>query len=163
MSFGLKTAPDTFQRAMEIVLADLTFEICLCYMDYVICFGHTLAEHNDRLRTVLDRFRRHNLRVKLKKCRFVETKIAFLGHTVSKERISPDPQNVETVKNITAPICLKELQCFLGLASYCRFIANFTTIAAPLTKFTTKTTPFHCSDGCEHSFTELKRKLCSAR
>ena len=163
MSFGLKTAPATFQRAMEIVLAGLTFEICLCYLDDVICFGRTLAEHNDRLRTVLDRFRQHNLRVKLEKCRFAETKIAFLGHTVSKEGISPDPQKVETVKNITAPTCLKELRCFLGLASYYRrFIANFATIAAPLTKLTTKATPFHWSDGCEHSFTELKRQLCSA-
>ena len=75
----------------EIVLAGLTFEICLCYLDDVICFGHSLAEHNDRLRTVLDRFRQHNLRVKLDKCRFAETKVAFLGHTVSKEGISPDP------------------------------------------------------------------------
>lgn len=61
MSFGLKTAPATFQRAMEIVLAGLTFEICLCYRDDVICFGRSLAEHNDRLRTVLDRFRQHTV------------------------------------------------------------------------------------------------------
>ena len=31
-----------------------------------------------------------------------------------------------------------------------------------MTKLTTKATPFHWSDGCEHSFTELKRQLCSA-
>jgi peroxiredoxin len=77
---------------MEIVLAALTFEICLCYLDDVICFGRTLVEHSDRLRAVLLRFREHNLRVKLEKCRFAETKVAFLGHVVSREGISPDPR-----------------------------------------------------------------------
>lgn len=165
MSFGLKTAPATFQRAMEIVLAGLTFEICLCYLDDVICFGRTLREHNDRLRTILNRFREHNLRVKLEKCQFAQTKVAFLGHVVSKEGIRPDPIKVEAVKEIAAPTCLKELRSFLGLASYYRrFILNFATIAAPLTKLTTKAeskAPFHWSEECDNSFTELKRQLCS--
>ena len=39
MPFGLKTAPATFQCAMEVILAGLTFEICLCYLDDVIVFG----------------------------------------------------------------------------------------------------------------------------
>ena len=68
MPFGLKTAPATFQRAMEVILSGLTFEICLCYLDDVIIFGKNWKEHNDRLITVLTRFRSHNLRVKLAKC-----------------------------------------------------------------------------------------------
>ena len=57
MLFGLKTAPATFQRAMEVILSGLTFETCLCYLDDVIIFGKNLKEHNDRLSTVLTRFR----------------------------------------------------------------------------------------------------------
>ena len=53
MPFGLKTAPATFQHQMEVILAGLTFEICLCYLDDVIVFGQTLTEHNDHLKTVL--------------------------------------------------------------------------------------------------------------
>ncbi|CAB4036075.1 Hypothetical predicted protein, partial [Paramuricea clavata] len=55
---------------------------------------------------------------------------------------------------------------FLGLTSYYRcFIANFTTIAALMTKLTTKAAskiPFKWSEECENSFIELKRQLCSA-
>ena len=36
MPFGLKTAPTTFQRAIEVILSGLTFEICLCYLDDVM-------------------------------------------------------------------------------------------------------------------------------
>lgn len=46
MPLGLKTAPATFQRAMEITLAGLTFETCLFYLDDVILFSKTLIEHN---------------------------------------------------------------------------------------------------------------------
>ena len=49
MPFGLKTTLATFQRAMEIVLAGLTFETCLCYLDDVIIFGQNIEEHNNRL------------------------------------------------------------------------------------------------------------------
>ena len=131
MSFGLKTAPATFQRAMEM---------CLCYLDDVICFDRSLAEHNDRLRTVLDRFRQHNLRVKLDKCRFAETKVAFLGHTVSNEGISPDPYKVEVIQNIIAPACLKELRSLFRASHLLPpFYCEFATIAAlMLTKLTTK-------------------------
>ena len=52
MPFGLKTAPATFQRAMEIALAGLTFETCLCYLDDVIVFVRDLEEHNSRLRMI---------------------------------------------------------------------------------------------------------------
>ena len=58
------------------------------------------------------------------------------------------------------------MRSFLGLASYYRrFIADFATIAASLTKLTTKEasrTPFNWSDECEESFVELKRQLCTA-
>ena len=91
MPFGLKTAPATFQRAMEVILAGLTFEICLCYLDDVIVFGKTLTEHNDRLKTVLTRFRDNNLRVKLAKCVFASPQVTYLGHCISRQGVSPDP------------------------------------------------------------------------
>ena len=88
MSFGLKTAPATFQRAMEIVLAGLKYDSCLCYLDDVICFGRDLREHNVRLQAVLSRFRQHNLQVKLCKCQFNATEVSFLGHQVSQDGVS---------------------------------------------------------------------------
>ena len=166
MSFGLKTAPATFQRAMEIVLAGLNYDSCLCYLDDVICFGRDLREHNVRLQAVLSRFRQHNLRVKLCKCQFAATEVSFLGHRVSHDGVSADPEKVAAIRNISRPTCVKDVRSFLGLAGYYRrFIKDFATLAAPLTKLTTKqmsSRPFAWTAACDNSFTQLKQQLCAA-
>ena len=54
MPFGLTNAPATFQRLMECVLAGLTFEQCLIYLDDIIVFSATFPQHLERLRTVFE-------------------------------------------------------------------------------------------------------------
>ena len=78
MSFCLSTAPVTFQRSKEIVLARLNFVACLCYLDDVVVWGRTIQEHNERLRAVLSRFSKDNLRAKLFICTFAATQVAIL-------------------------------------------------------------------------------------
>ena len=54
----------------------------------------------------------------------------FLGHVLSADRISANPEKVEKVRDWPVPSNAKELHSILGLASYyCRFIPNFTRIA----------------------------------
>ena len=69
---------------MEIALAGLTFETCLCYLDDVIVFGRDSEEHNSRLRIVLKRFGEFNLKVKLSKCVFAAKQVCYLGHVISQ-------------------------------------------------------------------------------
>ena len=165
MPFGLKTAPATFQRAIEVILAGLTFEICLCYLDDVIVFGKTLTEHNDRLKTVLTRFRDNNLRVKLAKCVFASPQVTYLGHCISQQGVSPDPTKLTAVAKIPLPSNIKEVRTFLGLTGYYRrFIPNYATVAQPLTKLTSKEycNNFVWTDECTAAFDKLKQLLCSA-
>ena len=91
MPYGLSTAPATFSRAISIVLSDLTYEKCLCYFDDVIIFSKDNNDHCERLKTVLQRFREHNLRVKALKCSFGADKVVYLGHTVSSAGVHTDP------------------------------------------------------------------------
>jgi hypothetical protein len=52
---------------------------------------------------------------------------------ISADGIAPDPSKVEAIKNYPQPRTVRELQSFLGLASYYRrFIKDFTSIAHPL-------------------------------
>ena len=112
MPFSLVNAPTTFQRAMDLVLSGLSYVVCLCYLDDVIVFGLDFNEHYDRLKTVLERLRSHNLPVKLEKCTIAAHKVSFLGHVVSESGITLDPAKIEAVNNITSPCNIKDACSF---------------------------------------------------
>ena len=59
----------------------------------------------------------------------------FLGHILSADGISTNPEKVDKVRDCPVPKNAKELHSFLGLASYyCQFIPNFAHIAKCLHK-----------------------------
>ena len=58
---------------------------------------------------------------------FFNTCVLFLGHILSAEGISANPENVEKVQTLVVPKNIRKVQSFLGLASYYRqFIHKFT-------------------------------------
>ena len=163
MPFGLSNAPACFERLMELVLRGLLWEKCLCYLDDIIVMGKTFVEALDNLKTVFERFRNANLKLKPKKCVLFQTEVLFLGHKVTAEGITTDPSKVESVKTWPQPTSLSELRSFLGLVGYYRrFIPDFSEIAAPLTRLTQKFSKFVWSPQCTESFEKLKELLVSA-
>ena len=80
----------------------------------------------DRIELVFDRLKQFNLKIKPKKCQFFDTSVPFLGHILSAKGISANPEKVEKVRTWPVPKNIKEVQSFLGLASYYRrFIDKF--------------------------------------
>ena len=53
MPFGLKNAPATFQRALDINLFGARWQICLVYLDDVIVFSQDLEQHLAQFDTLL--------------------------------------------------------------------------------------------------------------
>ena len=141
MPFGLCIAPSTFQRLMQLVLAGLQWSVCLVYLDDIIIYSRSIAEHLYRLWLVLQRLRHGGLKIKPSKCHFLNKSVKYLGHIISAEGIRTDPDKTAVIHQWPAPTKLKELRQFLGFASYYRqFIKNFANIAAPLYKLTEKQT-----------------------
>lgn len=72
--------------------------------------------------------------VKFRKCEFWLSKMVFLGHLISKERIYVDLRKVEVILKWEQPTNIIEIQSFLGLVRYYqRFIERFSKIASPMT------------------------------
>ena len=129
--------PSTFSLAIGIVLSGLIYTHYLCYFDDVIIFSTNVSEHCERLVSVLQRFREHNLRVKASKCSFAAEKVIYLGHSISHEGIHTDPKKIEAIKALSSPTNLDSLRSFLGLSGYYRkFLPGFATLSAPLTELT---------------------------
>ena len=132
-AFGLKTAPSSFQRAMACCLEGLNWEIALCFLDDIIVFSRTFDEHLSRLRQVFDRLNLFKVKLKPKKCQFMKSEVAYLGHRVSAEGISADPKKIEAIKEWKRPTTATQVRSFLGLAQYYRrFVKNFSSVASPL-------------------------------
>ncbi len=137
MPFGLCNAPGTFQRLMEQVLTGLHWTSCLVYLDDIIIFSKTIEDHLGRLRDVFSRLRAAGLKVKPSKCHLLRRKVQYLGHIISENGVATDPEKTNRVAEWPTPAGAKDLQKFLGLASYYRkFIRNFAHIAAPLHRLT---------------------------
>uniref|UniRef100_A0A1U7YNC0 Uncharacterized protein LOC104248850 n=1 Tax=Nicotiana sylvestris TaxID=4096 RepID=A0A1U7YNC0_NICSY len=121
------------------------------------------AEHEDHLCVVLQTLKNQKLYAKFSKCDFWLNSVAFLGHIVFDEGIKVDGQKMEAVQNWRRPTTPTEVCSFLGLAGYYRrFMENFSSIAAPMTKLRHKAVKFQWSNACERSFHELKKCLTSA-
>ena len=162
MPFGLCNAVATFQRLMDLVLTGLNLEICLVYLDDIIIFSATPEEHLERLERVLQRLRSANLKLKPNKCCLMQTSVHFLGHIVSKDGISTDPEKVKLIKEWPTPTNLKQLRGFLGLAGYYRkFVEGYAKMASPLNNLMKKNRRFIWTDECEEAFNKLKQALAS--
>ena len=163
MSFGLTNAPGTFQRLMELVLKGLDWRSILVYLDDILIFTPTFEEHLEVLEEVFRCLRKAGLKLKPSKCFLLRNSVTFLGHKVSSEGVSPDPANVEKVRDYPRPTTVVEVRSFLGLASYYRrFVADFAKIASPLQDLTQKDARFQWSEQCETAFLQLRHALVSA-
>ena len=94
MPFGLTNAPATFQRLMATIFGDMNFDSVLLYLDDIIVFSATVEEHVTRLSKVFSRLREHGLKLKPSKCHLLWSSVKYLGHVVSADGISTDPDKI---------------------------------------------------------------------
>ncbi|KAJ0908417.1 putative nucleotidyltransferase, Ribonuclease H [Helianthus annuus] len=163
MPFGLTNAPAVFMDLMNRVCKAYLDRFVIVFIDDILIYSKTQAEHEQHLRLILELLHTEHLYAKFSKCEFWLQEVQFLGHTVNKLGIHVDPAKIEAVKNWVAPKSPSEIRSFLGLAGYYRrFISNFSKIAVPLTSLTQKERPFVWGPEQEESFQTLKDMLCNA-
>ncbi|KAA0040695.1 pol protein [Cucumis melo var. makuwa] len=163
MSFGLTNAPAVFMDLMNRVFREFLDTFVIVFIDDILIYSKTEAEHEEHLRMVLQTLWDNKLYAKFSKCEFWLKQVSFLGHVVSKAGVSVDPAKIEAVTGWARPSTVSEVRSFLGLAGYYRqFVENFSRIATPLTQLTRKGAPFVWSKACEDSFQNLKQKLVTA-
>jgi hypothetical protein len=122
---------------MNYVLRSFIGKICLVFLDDIIVFSKSKEEHLANLGRIFDLLKEADLKLGLSKCKFMCESVRYLGHVISANGITPDPEKIEILKNFKRPISVVEIQSFLGLASYYRrFIKNFADIAHPLIELT---------------------------
>ena len=163
MPFGLTNAPAAFMKMMNSVFRDFLDESVIIFIDDILIYSKDEESHRKHLRAVLERLREHKLYAKLSKCSFWQKGIEFLGHIVSDQGISVDPEKIRAIKDWPRPRSATEVRSFLGLAGYYRkFVKGFASLAQPMTRLTGKDVKFTWSEECGRCFSALKDMLTSA-
>lgn len=141
MPFGLKGAPGTFIRLMNMVLSGLIGTIAEVYLDDILVHAETHEALLDNLLTVFSRLRQHQLTVHLKKCEFGVTEVEYLGHNLTAEHNSAPTAQVRAIQEFPIPRNKKELQSFLGTCNWLRlYVPEASVYLSPLHNITTRKT-----------------------
>lgn len=174
MPFGLCNAPASFQRLMQTIFREDLLQILLVYLDDIIVYSDSIADHLKRLERVFQKLREHGLKIEAEKCQFFQSQVRYLGHVVSSEGVATDPAKTEAVSQWPTPRTLKDLRSFLGFASYYRrFVPGFAQTAAPLHQLTAEIsqkgtkkkgviTSERWEGECQRAFDDLRAALTSA-
>ncbi len=134
MPYGLVNAPSIFQDFMHEVLREFLHRFVIVYIDDILIYTRSPAEHRHHVAEVLKQLRKFHLFLKAEKCTFHQPTIQFLGYIIDSGGIRMDEGKVEAISSWPIPTTIKELQRFLGFSNfYRRFILNYSTITSPLT------------------------------
>ena len=114
---GLKNSSSIFQNCIESTLKGIKGVVI--FQDDVLVYGTTKDQYEKRMLAVKSRLREKIFTINEKKSNSKPvSSVSFLGYTVSKEGIAPNPKHVAKIKNAIPPSNIKQLESFVGLANF---------------------------------------------
>jgi hypothetical protein len=161
--FGLTNAPAVFMSFMNDIFWKYLDRFVQVFLDDILIYSRNEREHEEHLQIVLSCLRKNKLYGNLSKCSFFQKEIHYLGHIISGEGISVDPEKVKAIVKWLEPKNAHEVRSFMGRAGYYqRFVEGFSKIVKPITTFQCKGVKYEWTEECNSAFIELKRLLTSA-
>jgi len=123
--FGLANAPAAFMRMMHKILHPHRRN-SIVFLNDILIFSKTLAEHKTHVEGVLQALQNARLRLSKAKCVFGTLETLFVGFRVNRHGIHTEEKKVKAVRDWPTPKMPTELRGFLGWAGYYRkFVPKF--------------------------------------
>ncbi|BES94023.1 Reverse transcriptase (RNA-dependent DNA polymerase) [Nesidiocoris tenuis] len=166
MPFGLCGAAATFQRFIHEVTRGLDF--IYVFLDDILIASADEEQHLQHLKILFDRLQQYGLKVNSEKCVLGVDRLLFLGHDVSAEGLSPNPERVAPIVNYPIPKTTSDLRRFLGMVNfYNRFIPKAAELQIELQTVIAgrpkkDKTPLQWTPELDSAFSALKTALSQA-
>jgi hypothetical protein len=158
--FGLSLLPSHFQRNMNFIFNDLSFTFP--YLDNLPFASRSWEEHRDHALAIILRLNQVNLKIKPSSVKFGQSHLKCLGHLVSVSGIGISPAKVQAILDWELPTTGKQLQSFLGFATFIRrSIRHFADISGPL-ESVKNTTTIEWNDTLRACFDTVKEAVSRA-
>ncbi|XP_041360993.1 uncharacterized protein K02A2.6-like [Gigantopelta aegis] len=157
--FGLSSAPSCFQKMMSTILCNVPG--VQCFIDDVIVYGRTKAEHDRNLNLVLQRLTDAGLTLN-DKCEFNVPSLTVLGHVISKDGVRPNPDLVKAISDAPVPTNKDQLRSVLGLCGYySKFVPNFAARVQPMRCIQTAE-KFKWTEEANKAFKDIKSAIVNS-
>jgi len=142
MPFGLTNAPATLQRALDIILSGVIWLSCVIYLDDVIVYSKTKAEHIGHVDHVLRLLREAGVKLRLPECRFFRTTVEYPGQEIKPGRLGVMDARTRALREAHFPTTRTQVRSFVGMCNvFRRIVPSFARMAAPLTDLMGSTAP----------------------
>ena len=150
LPLGISSALEHFQRRMNEIFKGV--EGVLCYD--ILVFRMDKEQHNLRLAMVFERLCSAGVTLNPDKCKFLKSRLTFLGHVIDENGIRPDPEKIATTTKMQPPTSITELTRFLGMAYQLgEFSPHLATLTKPVRELLSKRNSwfceFHSHEACE--------------
>jgi hypothetical protein len=120
MTFGLKNAGTTYQRAMNYIFHELIGKIVEIYIDDVVIKSLNHDSHLEDVKRTLECTRKHGLKINPNKCAFGVSAGEVLRFLVHERGIEVGKKSMKAIDEVVPPTILKELQSLLGKINFVR-------------------------------------------
>ncbi|MBW0536151.1 hypothetical protein O181_075866 [Austropuccinia psidii MF-1] len=135
----------------------------LVYINGINIYSETWEDHVQYIDRVLSKCTPINTKISLNKCNFGQNKLLALGHKVLGLILAIDQNTVAAVLKKPVPKNIKEMQSFLGFASYYRnHIKNFSQITTSLYKLFSKDVLLEITKERRDVYERIKHELTNA-
>jgi hypothetical protein len=118
MPMGLTNAPATHQARLEEALGELINVVCVVYLDKIVVFSQSAADHKIHVCRVLNRLQAAKLYCSPKKTKLFRPEVKFLGHYISGDGIRSDNKKVAQVQDWLIPKSPRDVKKFLGTVQW---------------------------------------------
>ena len=167
MPFGIKSAPEVWQRKMHEIVEGLKGVEVIADDFLIYGCGPDLmsadSDHDRNLEKFLERAEKESLKLNAEKCKFKVDNVTFIGHKLSAEGLQADPNKVRAIVEMPRPQDAAGIRRFIGMVSYlAKFVPNLSVILEPLRKLICKETKFEWLKEHEDVFETAKRVISEA-
>jgi hypothetical protein len=162
MSFGLKNAGATYQRAIQMCFADQLHQNVETYVDDMVIKTRSPEELIANLKETFNSLRKFRWKLNPTKYIFGVPSGKLLGFIVSNRGIEANPEKITAITDMEALTTIKDVQKLTGcMAVLNRFISRLGERGLPFFKLLKRQDKFQWTEEAERALQDLKQHLQS--